>query len=121
MEALDCEFESVLEHDNHTSEESETPDYDDNIVVTQTAHNVQLISPNIKIQTGLQSRMISSKMAIIEGEKVYRKEWIIILMSSMPYDKSIGNRLNTKPEMILEYSGSKGSVDTRDQLLKTYL
>ncbi|GBM81665.1 hypothetical protein AVEN_82580-1, partial [Araneus ventricosus] len=38
----DCEVEDVSEHENHTSEESETSDYDVNIV-TQTVHNVQHI------------------------------------------------------------------------------
>ncbi|GBM67188.1 hypothetical protein AVEN_114336-1 [Araneus ventricosus] len=42
MEAPDCEVQDVSEHENHTSEESATSDYDENIV-TQTAHNVQHI------------------------------------------------------------------------------
>ncbi|GBN64339.1 hypothetical protein AVEN_214671-1 [Araneus ventricosus] len=39
IEAPDCEVEDVSEHENHTSEERETSDYDDN-TVTQTIHNV---------------------------------------------------------------------------------
>ncbi|GBM29732.1 hypothetical protein AVEN_156914-1 [Araneus ventricosus] len=46
--------------------------------------------------------MKSSKKKIIKGEKVYGKDWIIILMSPMPYDKSIRNRIDKKPEMIFE-------------------
>ncbi|GBM90197.1 hypothetical protein AVEN_82196-1 [Araneus ventricosus] len=45
METPDCEVEDVFEHENHKSEESETSDYDDNIV-TQTVHNVQHIQSN---------------------------------------------------------------------------
>ncbi|GBN04475.1 hypothetical protein AVEN_84044-1 [Araneus ventricosus] len=42
METPDCEVEDVSQRENHISEESETSDYDDNIV-TQTIHNVQHI------------------------------------------------------------------------------
>ncbi|GBM21696.1 hypothetical protein AVEN_248517-1 [Araneus ventricosus] len=59
-------------------------------------------------------------MANIEGEKMYGKEFIFILMSTMPYDKSFNNKLYKKPEMILEQTASKGAVDTLDQLFNTY-
>ncbi|GBO17778.1 hypothetical protein AVEN_59181-1 [Araneus ventricosus] len=39
----------------------------------------------------------------------------------MPYDKSICNRIDQNPEMILEYDIRKGAVDTLHQLLNTYI
>jgi len=44
----------------------------------------------------------------------------VILLSSMHTDAQISNREDKKPEIILNYNRSKGSVDTLDQMVETY-
>ncbi|GBN27049.1 hypothetical protein AVEN_233866-1 [Araneus ventricosus] len=82
METPNCEVEDVSEHENHTSEESETSDYNGNIV-TQTVHNVQYIHNLIFL--GCDGTVVNTGVfnGVIRRHELKRHrpiQWIISLL-----------------------------------------
>ena len=51
---------------------------------------------------------------------ISKKNKNVVLMSTLHRDKTINNKEDKKPQIILDYNATKGAVDTLDQLVSTY-
>lgn len=79
-----------------------------------------------EVQMTKDDALYSSQFAFTEGDNITlvsykaKKNKTVFLLSSAHSSKQISASEKQKPEIVLNYNGDKGAVDTADEMLKAY-